>query len=136
MLTRTGCGLLRASCRRISRVLVLRAAGTGEKKTEIWEDPWSHIRGDHLQPSTSVKLTDYVESAEEFKYVEDLLPLERIPEVPRHEKFPTPSGWYPPNRKHFLCMLYLRLCFSISVRFHFAGLFIEAHVIMRLFLFV
>ncbi|BFZ06855.1 hypothetical protein BsWGS_09894 [Bradybaena similaris] len=40
---------------------------------------------------------DYEVSYTEFKYVEQLLPRPTVPEVPKHETYPTPSGWFPPN---------------------------------------
>ena len=44
-------------------------------------------------------LTDVEVSKEEFKYVEKLLPAFTVPEPPKHEKYPTPSGWIPPSPK-------------------------------------
>ncbi|CAG5119714.1 unnamed protein product [Candidula unifasciata] len=41
--------------------------------------------------------TDYEVSYSEFKYVEQVLPRPTVPEVPKHESYPTPSGWFPPN---------------------------------------
>lgn len=45
------------------------------------------------------KLTDVVESrnAEEWKFVEALLPSKLVPEPPKHASYPTPSGWVPPK---------------------------------------
>jgi len=40
---------------------------------------------------------DYEISTEEFKYVEKLLPKNRIPDPPAHASYPTPSGWIPPS---------------------------------------
>ena len=44
-------------------------------------------------------LTNVEVSKEEFKYVEKLLPTFTVPEPPKHEKYPTPSGWIPPSPK-------------------------------------
>ena len=44
-----------------------------------------------------VKLTKVVESKEDFKHVLKLLPEEIVPEPPKHDSYPTPSGWRPPN---------------------------------------
>ena len=52
------------------------------------------------QPITwtkDVKLTKLVESKEDFKHVLKLLPEEIVPEPPKHDSYPTPSGWRPPN---------------------------------------
>uniref|UniRef100_A0A4X2K194 Large ribosomal subunit protein mL49 n=1 Tax=Vombatus ursinus TaxID=29139 RepID=A0A4X2K194_VOMUR len=38
-----------------------------------------------------------VESTEEYKFVERLIPPASIPEPPRHQSYPTPSGWQPPK---------------------------------------
>jgi large subunit ribosomal protein L49 len=45
----------------------------------------------------SFQLTNVVESKEEFKYVEKLLPIQVVPEPPKHDSYPTPSGWIPVN---------------------------------------
>ena len=44
-------------------------------------------------------LTEVEVSTEEFKYVEKLLPSFTVPEPPRHDQYPTPSGWIPPSSK-------------------------------------
>nr|XP_006136668.1 39S ribosomal protein L49, mitochondrial [Pelodiscus sinensis] len=38
-----------------------------------------------------------VESTEEYKFVERLIPPTRIPAPPKHDQYPTPSGWRPPS---------------------------------------
>jgi len=45
------------------------------------------------------KLTGVVETRnpDEWKFVESLLPSQIVPEPPRHEVYPTPSGWVPPK---------------------------------------
>ncbi len=55
-----------------------------------------------------------IESKEEFKFVEKILPSELVPEPPAHEVYPTPSGWVPPNPK-----LSSRLSYAVlRTRFH------------------
>ncbi|KAL4672127.1 hypothetical protein H8957_009930 [Semnopithecus entellus] len=39
----------------------------------------------------------FVESVDEYQFVERLLPSTRIPDPPKHEHYPTPSGWQPPR---------------------------------------
>uniref|UniRef100_A0A2K5EMU0 Large ribosomal subunit protein mL49 n=1 Tax=Aotus nancymaae TaxID=37293 RepID=A0A2K5EMU0_AOTNA len=39
----------------------------------------------------------FVESVDEYHFVERLLPATRIPVPPKHECYPTPSGWQPPR---------------------------------------
>ncbi|GAB5578073.1 39S ribosomal protein L49 [Prionailurus iriomotensis] len=39
----------------------------------------------------------FVESVDEYQFVERLLPPTRIPKPPKHEHYPTPSGWQPPR---------------------------------------
>uniref|UniRef100_A0A8P0PN51 Large ribosomal subunit protein mL49 n=2 Tax=Canis lupus familiaris TaxID=9615 RepID=A0A8P0PN51_CANLF len=39
----------------------------------------------------------FVESVDEYQFVERLLPPTSIPEPPKHEHYPTPSGWQPPR---------------------------------------
>lgn len=43
------------------------------------------------------ELTDVVESTEEFKYVEKLIGSQIVPDPPKHDSYPTPSGWVPVN---------------------------------------
>jgi len=43
------------------------------------------------------QLTNVIESKEEFKYVEKLIPNQVVPEPPKHDSYPTPSGWVPIN---------------------------------------
>ncbi|XP_058876672.1 large ribosomal subunit protein mL49-like [Acipenser ruthenus] len=38
-----------------------------------------------------------VESTDEFRFVERLIPPSRVPEPPKHQQYPTPSGWTPPS---------------------------------------
>lgn len=51
--------------------------------------------GDRL--SSSDGSLEYSASREDFKWVERLLPPSRIPFPPRHESYPTPSGWVAPS---------------------------------------
>lgn len=39
----------------------------------------------------------FVESVDEYHFVERLLPPASIPKPPKHEHYPTPSGWQPPR---------------------------------------
>ncbi|XP_037002415.1 39S ribosomal protein L49, mitochondrial [Artibeus jamaicensis] len=39
----------------------------------------------------------FVESVDEYQFVERLLPSTSIPKPPKHEHYPTPSGWQPPR---------------------------------------
>lgn len=39
----------------------------------------------------------FVESVDEYQFVERLLPPATIPKPPKHEHYPTPSGWQPPR---------------------------------------
>ncbi|XP_012520880.1 PREDICTED: 39S ribosomal protein L49, mitochondrial [Propithecus coquereli] len=39
----------------------------------------------------------FVESVDEYQFVERLLPPTSIPKPPKHEHYPTPSGWQPPR---------------------------------------
>ncbi|XP_015974878.1 39S ribosomal protein L49, mitochondrial isoform X1 [Rousettus aegyptiacus] len=39
----------------------------------------------------------FVESVDEYRFVERLLPPTSIPKPPKHEHYPTPSGWEPPR---------------------------------------
>ncbi|XP_052618373.1 39S ribosomal protein L49, mitochondrial [Peromyscus californicus insignis] len=41
--------------------------------------------------------TGFVESVDEYQFVERLFPPTKIPEPPKHKHYPTPSGWQPPK---------------------------------------
>ena len=39
----------------------------------------------------------FLESVDEYRFVERLLPPTSIPKPPEHEHYPTPCGWQPPR---------------------------------------
>ncbi|XP_059002864.1 large ribosomal subunit protein mL49 [Mustela lutreola] len=39
----------------------------------------------------------FMESVDEYHFVERLIPPTSIPKPPNHEHYPTPSGWQPPR---------------------------------------
>ncbi|KAM5225429.1 large ribosomal subunit protein mL49 [Hipposideros larvatus] len=41
--------------------------------------------------------TSFVESVDDYQFVERLLPPTSILKPPKHEHYPTPSGWQPPR---------------------------------------
>lgn len=41
--------------------------------------------------------TGFVESEAEYHFVERLLPPTSVPQPPKHDSYPTPSGWRPPR---------------------------------------
>uniref|UniRef100_A0A8C8R4N4 Large ribosomal subunit protein mL49 n=1 Tax=Pelusios castaneus TaxID=367368 RepID=A0A8C8R4N4_9SAUR len=45
---------------------------------------------------SSPRYPSIVESTEEYKFVERLIPPTRIPTPPKHSSYPTPSGWRAP----------------------------------------
>ncbi|XP_032872073.1 LOW QUALITY PROTEIN: 39S ribosomal protein L49, mitochondrial [Amblyraja radiata] len=47
--------------------------------------------------SASATYPGVVESTEEFKFVERLIPPTTVPVPPKHDRYPTPSGWCPPR---------------------------------------
>ncbi|XP_029467275.1 39S ribosomal protein L49, mitochondrial [Rhinatrema bivittatum] len=46
--------------------------------------------------NTDPPYSSFVESLEEYKFVERLIPPTRVPDPPKHQH-PTPSGWRPPQ---------------------------------------
>lgn len=61
------------------------------------------------------KLTNVIESKEEFeKYVKRILPSFLIPDPPKHESYPTPSGWVPPDYQRCTKLPY----YVLRTRFH------------------
>uniref|UniRef100_A0A8R1HQC9 Large ribosomal subunit protein mL49 n=1 Tax=Caenorhabditis japonica TaxID=281687 RepID=A0A8R1HQC9_CAEJA len=59
---------------------------------KVWENPWKHAI-----PERTKTLPTVEEISVDWSYVERLMPIEVIPEVPKHESYPTPSGWTPPT---------------------------------------
>ncbi|XP_035668110.1 39S ribosomal protein L49, mitochondrial-like [Branchiostoma floridae] len=51
------------------------------------------VRTDPLKPAQP----EFVESREDFKWVERLIPRHQIPPIPEHPNYPTPCGWVPPR---------------------------------------
>ncbi|KAL7673497.1 hypothetical protein ACOME3_008352 [Neoechinorhynchus agilis] len=39
-------------------------------------------------------------SSDYWKYVERVIPNELVPDPPQHSQYPTPSGWFPPEKTH------------------------------------
>ncbi|EFP05881.1 hypothetical protein CRE_27151 [Caenorhabditis remanei] len=63
------------------------------RKTEkLWENPWKYAI-----PEKTKTLATVEEIPVDWSYVERLMPIEVVPEVPKHESYPTPSGWTPPS---------------------------------------
>ena len=50
----------------------------------------------HSQTQFGGTYTNFEESRTEWHYVERLIPRETVPTPPKHEFYPTPSGWQPP----------------------------------------
>ncbi|XP_015680825.1 39S ribosomal protein L49, mitochondrial [Protobothrops mucrosquamatus] len=74
-------------------LLVLRAVGRPRR-------PWQaallrHVSG--KSNSADLKYPGIVESTEEYKFVERLIPPTTVPVPPKHDQYPTPSGWRPPQ---------------------------------------
>jgi hypothetical protein len=70
-------------------------------------------------PSRPTNLADaqfpnVIESKEHFKFVERILPNPIVPEPPKHESYPTPSGWVPTNPEIASKLSY----FVLRTRFH------------------
>ncbi|CAF0949137.1 unnamed protein product [Brachionus calyciflorus] len=60
------------------------------------------------------QLTNVIESKEEFDFVKKLLPNLIVPEPPKHESYPTPSGWVAPNYEKSSNLSY----YVLRTRFH------------------
>ena len=65
--------------------------------------------------SIAINVLQVVESADEWKWVERLMPPKSIPLPPKHEKYPTPSGWTPPAGYyvHFIDLNVPNECFML-----------------------
>ncbi|PIK55214.1 putative 39S ribosomal protein L49, mitochondrial [Apostichopus japonicus] len=60
-----------------------------------WHQEFYNSKTDLVDESE--ERTKYLESKEDFKYVERLIPSLEVPEPPKHDSYPTPSGWSPPK---------------------------------------
>ncbi|XP_071963792.1 large ribosomal subunit protein mL49-like isoform X2 [Antedon mediterranea] len=52
--------------------------------------------------------TEVIESKDDFKYVQRLIPPLQIPEPPKHASYPTPCGWSPPTGPLSDCPYFVR----------------------------
>ncbi|ETN77853.1 hypothetical protein NECAME_03025 [Necator americanus] len=43
--------------------------------------------------------TSFEEIIIDWSYVERLMPYDVVPPLPKHDSYPTPSGWQPPQGK-------------------------------------
>ncbi|GCB77705.1 hypothetical protein scyTo_0021124 [Scyliorhinus torazame] len=58
---------------------------------------WRRLQESAKSASSDAKYPGIVESTEEFKFVERLIPPITVPIPPKHDHYPTPSGWRPPR---------------------------------------
>jgi hypothetical protein len=63
--------------------------------------------------------TGFQSYTDEFKYVEDILPVGMVPDPPKHDQYPTPSGWLPPNTDKAKNLPYA----ALRTRFHMYGIY-------------
>lgn len=105
----------------------LRSSSSASSTEQPWKDPWKHAVSKQSKCCSLFVLlfyisnyyfifldetyTDVEELKIDWKYVERLMPIETIPKVPHHEKYPTPSGWQPP-RSNFN---YVLIKFSLAL---------------------
>uniref|UniRef100_A0A0N5A9S0 Large ribosomal subunit protein mL49 n=1 Tax=Syphacia muris TaxID=451379 RepID=A0A0N5A9S0_9BILA len=75
----------------LKSVVNLLSTSTSSNDEPIWKDPFK------IAMKKAETRTDFEEVDVNWDYIERLLPLEVIPEVPKHESYPTPSGWCPPR---------------------------------------
>ena len=74
--------------------------------------------GKEENPLTGVEV-----STEEFKYVEKLMPDLVVPQPPKHDKYPTPSGWIPPSEKGLTHPYFVE-----RTRFHNLPVYLQDHL--------
>lgn len=92
-----------SNLRNISVTRLCTAFSSTSSSSSVESQTQTTGQNQHHHPSRPVtlkdaKLTNVIESKEEFeKYVKRILPSQFIPEPPKHDSYPTPSGWVPPN---------------------------------------
>ncbi|CAI2355366.1 unnamed protein product [Caenorhabditis sp. 36 PRJEB53466] len=80
-------------CRTSGSARALFSTSSVQKNNEkVWENPWKHAL-----PEKTKTLATVEEVPVDWSFVERLMPIQIIPEVPKHESYPTPSGWTPPT---------------------------------------
>ncbi|CAB3397241.1 unnamed protein product [Caenorhabditis bovis] len=84
--------LNKISSRAISSSVSLFSKSSIRNNEKPWENPWQQAL-----PGKGKTLPTVSEINVDWSYVERLMPIEVVPEVPKHEKYPTPSGWIPPT---------------------------------------
>ncbi|CAD6186983.1 unnamed protein product [Caenorhabditis auriculariae] len=80
------------SVRAVTSLEVVKSFSSKEPEKKIWENPW-----EHALPKQEKTYPKVEEIAVDWSYVERLMPIEVVPEVPHHDSFPTASGWQPPS---------------------------------------
>ncbi|EGT43575.1 hypothetical protein CAEBREN_08777 [Caenorhabditis brenneri] len=68
------------------------STSTVNRTEKLWENPWKYA-----VPEKTKTLATVQEVPVDWSFVERLMPIEIVPEVPKHESYPTPSGWTPPT---------------------------------------
>ncbi|XP_053134018.1 39S ribosomal protein L49, mitochondrial [Hemicordylus capensis] len=106
VITRRRC---RFPCSKMAAFALAKLARGGFRKEPLspwlggrrwWLPPLGVSRLSHAAAeanSADSKYPGIIESTEEYKFVERLLPPTRIPVPPKQESYPTPSGWRPPQ---------------------------------------
>ncbi|VDO42304.1 unnamed protein product, partial [Onchocerca flexuosa] len=79
--------LTKCHCRKITN------KENATSSSEVWDDPWRAAI-----PKREHTRSRAVEIAVDWKYIQRLMPQKLIPDVPKHDTYPTPSGWRPPKR--------------------------------------
>ncbi|XP_063001741.1 large ribosomal subunit protein mL49 [Elgaria multicarinata webbii] len=88
-------GLVRAGMRK-ELLFLLRGGGGGRRRLpQMGTAQMSQVSGE--ANSADLKYPGIIESTEEYKFVERLIPPTQVPVPPKHGKYPTPSGWRPPQ---------------------------------------
>ena len=62
--------------------------------TEVTDQVDEHKSNCEQNDDSSVS---YIVSKEDFKWIRHVLPPSVVPDPPKHDKYPTPSGWSPPS---------------------------------------
>ncbi|KAL8183925.1 UNVERIFIED_CONTAM: 54S ribosomal protein L49, mitochondrial [Gekko kuhli] len=82
----------------LARVGLRRAQLLDVRRQRLLSLGAAHLSQESAEPNPAgLKYPGIVESTEEYRFVERLIPPSRVPEPPKHDTYPTPSGWRPPQ---------------------------------------
>lgn len=94
LLSRPSVTLRSRQCLKLARNF---SNGSDLNDSQLADSPYQKEHSEDPETNVDVEKPPYTVSHEDFKWVERILPLSRVPTPPKHDVYPTPSGWIAPS---------------------------------------